>query len=148
MDYQCIKVFFSGVVNMITQALKLILLELRTWCDEHSKSMFNLHRKKTSFCWMIELLYEFIMNMPDTIWAMYIVDITQCYKKIPLEGFNNLHEALDFATQKGFAQHNGSSCQHSIWVHINTGSGLADHANGIQSYQALPIGLKCHVTGL
>lgn len=43
-------------------------------------------------------------------------------------GFDNLHEALDFILRKGFSQHNSSTQQHSIWIHINTDIGLADHA--------------------
>lgn len=77
---------------------------------------------------MIESLYEFIMNMPEDIRAIYTADITQCYERIPLEGCDNLHEALEFVTHKGFSHHNDASQKHSIWVHINTESGLADHA--------------------
>lgn len=121
------KCSFSSLDNMITQSLKLILLELGSLCGDQFVSMFNLHCMNTTFCWMIESLYEFIMNMLAPICIVCTIDITQCYEKIPLSGSNNLHDALDFIIRKGFSQHNSSSRQHSIWVHINTDIGLADH---------------------
>lgn len=68
------------------------------------------------------------LNLPDNIRAIHTTNITQCYEKIPLEGNDNLHDALDFIIRKGFYHHNGSSRKHAIWVHINTESGLADKA--------------------
>lgn len=68
------------------------------------------------------------MNLPTQIMAIYIANITQCYERIPLEGRDNLHEALGFIVWKGFLQHNGTTKNHSIWVHINMESGLADRA--------------------
>lgn len=66
------------------------------------------------------------MNLPMQIHAIYTIDITQCYERIPLEGEENIHEALGFIIWKGFSQHNGSAHDHAIWVHINTKSGRAD----------------------
>lgn len=86
---------------MVTQALKLIMFELWIWCGEQSQKVFNLHRKKTSFFWVIDSLYEFIMNLPVDIHAIYTADITCCYERIPLEGLDNLHDALGFVIRKG-----------------------------------------------
>lgn len=131
-NYQWISSFakciFSTLASIITQVLKLILQELKTWGDDQAKMILNLHRKKTTYFGVIESLYKFIMNLPAQIRAIYIADITQCYERIPLVGKDNLHEALKFIIQRGFCQHNGSSCEHSIWVHINIDNDLADCA--------------------
>lgn len=90
--------------------------------------VFNIHWKRASFCWVIESLYKFILNLPTHIMAIYTTNITKCSERIPLEGRDNLHEALGFIVLKGFSKHNRSAQQHSIWVHINTESSLIDCA--------------------
>lgn len=73
------------------------------------KTFLSSHRKKTIFCWIVESLYEFMINLLSDIHAIYTAGITRCYEHIPLEGNDNLHDALGFVIRKGFMFHNGSS---------------------------------------
>lgn len=97
------KCAFLGIASMIMWALKLIMFKLKIWCGEQAQKVFNLRRKRVSFFWVIDSLYKFIMNLPTYIHAIYMADITQCYERIPLEGPDNLHDALGFIIRKGFS---------------------------------------------
>lgn len=135
------KCTFSGVANMITQTLKLILVELRIWCGVQALSMFNLHQKKT-FCWVIESLYEFIINLLEHMHVIYIADITQCYEKIPLMGLDNLHEALEFILQKGFCSIIVRPINIRFGCSLIQKLGWLTMQNGINNYMDLPIGSR------
>lgn len=57
--------------------------------------MFSIYTENEQTSVGLWTLYEFVVNLPTHIYAIYTVDITRCYEKIPLEGLDNLHMALE-----------------------------------------------------
>lgn len=119
---------FSGVASIITQILKLLIEEIREWGAQRTHAIHLVTRVKHNFIWMIDSVFEFVLNLPQEIYSMFVVDITQCYERIPLTEEDNLPEALSFITRKAFQHHSSKSKTQVCWVHINTNSGLADKA--------------------
>lgn len=102
-------VLFLELLAWLPKFWSWYYLNLEMWCGDQTKKASNLHRKRTSFCWVIESLYEFVLNLSSSIRAIYTANITQCYEKLSLEGIENLHDSLNFIIRKGFYHHNGSS---------------------------------------
>lgn len=81
---------------------------------------------------MIDSMFKFVLNLPTAIYSLFVVDITRCYKRIPLTREDNLPNALAYITKKAFQHRRSKSKTQSIWVHINILSGIADKARWSQ----------------
>lgn len=59
----------------------------------------------TTLYWIIDSVFDFVLNLPKQIFSLYVADITQCYKTIPLTGTDNLPDALAFLIKLAFQHH-------------------------------------------
>jgi hypothetical protein len=98
-----------------------MLESIRQWIATTEKGYESFLRTKTSMYWNIDSVQDATLNLPDKIFDIFVEDITCCYESIPLQGPDNLLEAITFITHKAFRH---SSSLHprattSIWVRIN-----------------------------
>lgn len=120
---------FTDPTTIITQALQLIIVELKVWCKLQSEIYKWFGRCTANLYWVIDLLFDITLNLPEATRCMYMADITRCYKSIPLIGADNLLEALKFVIQLAFEQHHTHYCKEKvIWVHIKEAIGKVDLA--------------------
>lgn len=81
-----------------------LISEIQVWVKLRTDKYRQIGKAKTSMLWMISSMHEFVLNLLDSISCMFITDITRCYENIPLEGPDNLPDALGFITKAAFTQ--------------------------------------------
>lgn len=134
---------FSGIASIITQLLLVIIFELKVWCKLRMTTYKKISKVETTLYWVIDSLFEFTLNLANSIHNMYIADITRCYESIPLTSADNLHEALAFLIKLAFQQHHvNHEIEHVIWAHINITLGKSNTANGVARVQELDVGSR------
>jgi hypothetical protein len=76
---------------------------------------------------MIDSVLDIALNLPDKVYDVFVADITHCYEAIPLEGDDNLMDAISklisFAYQQKKIEHPRS--MQSLWVRFDEGKGIA-----------------------
>lgn len=124
-----INCLFLGFAIIITFSMQLIIIELKIWCKLCSEMYCRFGRATANLFWVINLLFEFTLNLPEAIHGIYMADITWSYKSIPLSGLKNLPNALHFVISLAFQQHHDTHHKEQvIWVHINVGTRKVDSA--------------------
>lgn len=95
---------FLGPTTIITQTLLLVVVELKAWCKVCSET-YKRFGKVLANIYCIDSLFDFMLNLPPTIYCVYMADITRCYVSIPLSSIDNLSDALQFVIKLTFQQH-------------------------------------------
>jgi hypothetical protein len=62
----------------------------------------NILRVDTNMYWIIDSVVDATLNLPDQILDIFVADICCCYESIPLQGPDNLLEAITFVTSMAF----------------------------------------------
>lgn len=118
---------FLGLTTIITQALHLVVVELKTWCKLCSETYKRFDKVPPNIYWIIESLFDFMLNLPPWIYCIYMVGITRCYKIIPLLEQTTSQRLFNSLSNLHFSNTIDHKKQ-SIWVHINATTGKVDLA--------------------
>jgi hypothetical protein len=112
---------FSSLGHLITIATMLILDSVQEWAAEKAATYATFLKVHTSLYWLVNSAIEVALNMPQQISDIYVADIRRCYESIPLEGDDNLHDAMTHLIKRGFAQQKKHLPRSSplIWVRVN-----------------------------
>ena len=91
---------------------------LKHWFAKRTQSYSSLMGTVTNFFWMIDFVIDMAINLPDKVYDVFVADIAQCCDEIPLEGNDNLMNAISklilFAYQQKRIDHPGS--EQRLWV--------------------------------
>lgn len=120
---------FLGPATIIIQALHLVVIELKAWYNLWIGTYKRFGKVVANIYWVINLLFDFTLNLPPAIHSIYMADITRCYESIPLSSVDNLPDALQFVIRLAFQQHHfDHRKEQAIWVHINSITSKVDSA--------------------
>lgn len=75
-------------------ALKGIIPVLKQWFYKRSQTYRSLMGTETSNFWIIDSVIDLALNLPHKIHDIFVADIAHCYEAIPLEGKDNMMEAI------------------------------------------------------
>jgi len=106
---------------MLTIATMLILESVKLWAAELAQCYKQFLQVETSLFWLVNSSIEVALNMPNNISDIYVVDITRCFESFPLDGKENLPDAVAHLIRISFTQqkkcHPRSTPQ--IWIRID-----------------------------
>lgn len=77
---------------------------LKEWAADVSQGYVNFLKIHTSLIWLVDSAIEVALNLLEKITDVYVADITRCYKTIPLEGNDNLPNAIAHLVRIGYKQ--------------------------------------------
>ena len=113
---------FSGIAILLTIIPKVILDTFKSWAKSTKQGYQNFLKVNTSLCWVIDSIIDATLNFPSSITDIFVANITRCYESIPLQGEDNLLNALTFVTKIAFKHiivlHPKSIIQ--LWIRIAT----------------------------
>lgn len=121
------KTIYSTIAQFITVALLGIIPLLKQWFATRMKMYTSLMGVNTSNFWIIDSILDMALNLPNKIHDIFVADITHCYEAIPLEGEDNLMNAITALISKAFRQNrclHPRSEQH-LWVKYNEDKSIA-----------------------
>ena len=109
---------FSNIAVMLTLTSKPILEAFKTWAHTKALGYKRFLRVNTRLYWIIDSVIDTTLNLPSEIHDIFVADICRCYESIPLQGPDNLFEALTFVLSTAFKQanleHPKTTCH--MWV--------------------------------
>ena len=95
---------FSGIATMLTITSKLVLDTFKSWVKDTEQGYRNFLKADTSLCWIVDSIIDATLNFPSYMTDIFVADITKCYESIPLQGEDNLLDAITFITNIAFKQ--------------------------------------------
>lgn len=98
------KTIFSNIAILLTVTSNLILDTFKIWARKTEKGYKNFLQVDTSLFWIIDSVTDAILNLPTQIHDIFVADITRCYECIPLDGPNNLLEAISYIIKISFKE--------------------------------------------
>jgi hypothetical protein len=116
---------FSNIALLLTITSKVILESVKMWAHTKVIKYRNFLQADTSLFWIVNSIIDTTLNLPMTLYDVYVADISRCYETIPLEGPDNLFQAISFIVSTTFRQAALShpKAKTSMWVRIsNDGS--------------------------
>ena len=93
---------FSSIATLLTLTSAEILETYKSWANSLEIGYKNFLKVDTSMFWLIDSAVDAILNFLDRIFDIFVADITRCYESIPLQGEDNLLEAIQFIINKAF----------------------------------------------
>jgi hypothetical protein len=112
---------FSNIAVLLTISSKLLLDTFKQWAQSKEKGYKTFFQVNTSLYWIIDSIIDTTLNLPGSISDIFVADIFGCYETIPLQGPDNLLEAISFVSaiafkQAGLAHPRAAT---SLWVRIS-----------------------------
>lgn len=95
---------FTQIAKLITVASMTILESFKSWARDTIEGYRNILRCNTSIFWIVDSILQVTLNMPHQITDVYVADVTRCYESIPLEGEDNLLDALKFIIRHAYRE--------------------------------------------
>ena len=115
------KSIFSTMAQFLTIALMGIIPALKQWFAKRLQTYRSLMGAVTKNFWMIDSIIDLALNLPETVHDIFVADIAHCYEAIPLEGNDNLMDAISklisFAYQQNRNDHPRS--KQNLWVRFD-----------------------------
>jgi hypothetical protein len=112
---------FSTIAQFITTALMGIIPVLKIWFSKRIQTYGSLMGTNTKNYWVIDSVIDLALNLPEKIHDIFVADIAHCYEAIPLEGDDNLMNAISklisYAYQQKRIDHPRSI--QSLWVRFD-----------------------------
>lgn len=113
---------YSNLAKLLTIATMAVLEPFKIWAKRTIDGYANFLKVKTSIYWIIDSVMQVTLNLPSHMHDVYVADITRCFESIPLQGKNNLLDALKFILKIGFKQ---ARTQHPkavthLWIKLDT----------------------------
>jgi hypothetical protein len=94
----------SKLAILLTLTSTMILESIKLWAKSTERGIKNFLLVNTSLYWIIDSIMDAILNFPEKIHDIFVVDITRCYESIPLQGSDNLIQAVTFIINLAFKQ--------------------------------------------
>lgn len=120
---------YTNLAHLLTISTMLVLEYVKEWAAATVAGYANFLRCDSSIYWLVNSSIEVALNLPQEIHSIFVADITRCYESIPLQGPDNLCDAIAHVIRLGYRQarthHPRSDPQ--IWVRIDA-NGCAAHA--------------------
>ena len=112
---------YSRIAHMLTIATMLILNSIKQWAAEITTSYKNFMQVKTSMFWLINSVVEVSLNLPESLSDIFVADVRRCYESIPLEGDDNLLDAIAHLIHLGFKQETKSHPRSipKVWIRVD-----------------------------
>jgi len=112
---------FSSLAHLITIATMPILESVKAWATELATCYKQFMQVETSLYWIVNSAVEMALNLPPIITDIYVADITRCFESIPLEGKDNLQDAVAHLITTGFKQEQKShpKATVAVWIHFD-----------------------------
>ena len=112
---------FSNIALLLTITSNLILESVKIWAHTKVSNYENFLQVDTSIFWLVNSIIDTTLNLPSSMHDIYVADISRCYETIPLNGSDNLFQAISFIvtiafktsifiTSKHAHQHVGEVC--------------------------------------
>lgn len=98
------RTIYSNIAVLLTLTTVQILEMVKQWAKKKRDSYRSFLQIDTSLFWIIDSILQFTLNIPTHIHDIYVADITRCYECIPLDGPDNLLDALKFTIKIGFQE--------------------------------------------
>lgn len=113
---------FSNVAHMLTIATMALLEHVKEWAKATEQGYRNFLRCQTSIFWLVNSSVEVALNLPEKIQDVFVADVTRCYESIPLQGPDNLIDAISNIIKLGFrqAKHNHPRADPRIWIRVDS----------------------------
>jgi len=123
---------YSNIAHLLTIATMQILEQLKNWAEVTMTGYTRFLRCKTSIFWMINSSVEAALNLPEHLRDIFVADITRCYESIPLDGPDNIMDAIAHIIRIGFQQ---AKTKHpiavpKIWIRTDSSGHAARAAWG------------------
>jgi len=120
---------FSGLAHLLTIVTMLILESVQQWAAEMALCYKQFLQVDTSLFWLVNSATEVALNIPEKMADIFVADITRCFEAIPLDGSDNLPDAVANLIAIGFTQQKKLHKRATplIWVRIDN-NGLAAKA--------------------
>jgi hypothetical protein len=111
---------FSNCATVLTIATMEVLEKVKIWCKKTKVGYLNFLQVNTSLYWIVDSALQVTLNLPPRISDVYVADVTQCYESIPLQGEDNLVNALSFILTKGYKEAATEHCKakNRLWIRI------------------------------
>lgn len=111
---------FSNIALLLTITSNEVLESFKIWAHSTERSYKNFLNVKTSMFWLVDSIIDTTLNLPEKITDVFVADITQCYESIPLEGDNNLLDAIAFIVNTAYKQAatNHPKADTLLWIRI------------------------------
>ena len=93
---------FSGIATLLTVTSKLVFETFKSWAKDTEQCYRNFLKVDTSLCWIVDSIIDATLNFPSFMTDIFVADITRCYESIPLQGEDNLFDAITFITNIAF----------------------------------------------
>jgi hypothetical protein len=118
---------YSTIAQFITIALLGIIPLLKQWFSKRIQTYTSLMGVDTSNFWIIDSIIDMALNLPEKIHDIFVADITHCYEAIPLDGDDNLMNAISSLISKAFRQNHIEHPRsiHKLWVKFDEGKSVA-----------------------
>ena len=112
---------FSNIATLLSITPSLILEAFKEYARMMEQCYDNFLQIKTSMFWIINSSVEATLNFPDNMKDIFVADITRCYESIPLEGKDNLLEAIKYVTKQAYkhTRREHSKVVTSLWVRLS-----------------------------
>ena len=107
---------------LLTITSKLLLEAIKIWAYSKLSDYKKFLQVDTSLYWIINSIIDTTLNLPMSIYSLFVADISRCYETILLIGPNNLYDAVSYITSIAFKQANllYPRTSTSLWVRIDT----------------------------
>ena len=114
-------IIYSTIAQFIPIASLGIISLLKQWFFKRIQTYASLMGVDTSNFWMIDSIIDMALNLPEKIHNIFVADITHCYEAIPLEGNDNLMNAISSLISKAFRQNRSEHprLEQKLWVKFN-----------------------------
>lgn len=121
---------YSNVAHLLTIATMQILEQLKNWAEVTIAGYSSFLRCQSSIFWMINSSVEAALNLPEHLHDIFVADITRCYESIPLDGPDNIVDAIAHIIKIGFQQAKSKhpKATPKVWIRIDN-SGQAARAS-------------------
>lgn len=119
---------YSNLAHMLTIATMLILDKVKEWASNVHTGYINFLRVDTSAFWLVNSAIEVALNLPNKISNIYVADITRCYETIPLQGDDNLSDAIAHIIRVGFKQEHSKHPRSNplVWIRVDKDGNAAN----------------------
>jgi hypothetical protein len=111
---------FSHIASLLTITAMLVLESFKSWAHSSEQGYQSFLNARTSMFWMVDSVIDTALNFPKVLNDIFVADVTRCYESIPLEGPNNLLEAITYISNIAFKQaaltHPRAKC--TLWIKV------------------------------
>lgn len=113
---------FTNIAVLLTITSKVILDAFKSWARLTEEGYERFLNVKTNLFWLVDSIIDTTLNFPQQMSDVFVADITRCYESIPLQGSDNLLDAITFVTNTAFKyaglQHPKANTQ--LWIRNDT----------------------------